>query len=206
MEQKYKSLGFIGRFKPFHNGAFQLLYHGCKAADSVVIGIGSPNKYNIHNPFTYEETTQMIDQSLKPFVNNYRFVAIADSGHIPGQESGAQWVQTVREEFTGVDAMVSGNPLVGKLLEPHYTIVKPKDLIGEYPALDSMKATRVRNAMARGDLWIPLVPQLVATYLIQHKIIDRFRAEFAEATLLKTSLSAKEETAQGELERVRHTN
>lgn len=54
------AVGFIGRFKPLHNGAALALETLCEQADKVKIGIGSVNKYNLRNPFTAEESQEMI--------------------------------------------------------------------------------------------------------------------------------------------------
>lgn len=91
MQNNLGRVGVIGRFKPLHNGAAVLLESLCEKSDHVLIGIGSSNKYNIRNPFTSDETKDMIELFLKEKFTNYEIIKIPDFAHIPGCENGQQW-------------------------------------------------------------------------------------------------------------------
>lgn len=200
--QEYNQLGFIGRFRPFHIGAFELLYTGCKKAQEVIIGIGSANKYNERNPFTANEAQEMIDAALKPHVSNYRFVQIPDSGHLPGGENGKIWIPTIKREFGTLDAMVSGNPYVQSLLANHYKTIQPKEIM-QPQALIPIKATIVRNALVNDANWQQYVPPQVATYIQQNGLDRRIREEFGEKLINQTNIPHLEETHDEEQRHVR---
>ncbi len=54
-------VGIIARFKPVHKGHAAILEALCERADLVYIGLGSPNKYDVRNPFSAKESEEMID-------------------------------------------------------------------------------------------------------------------------------------------------
>ena len=65
-------VGFIGRFKPLHWGGARALDALCSQATHVMIGIGSANKHNARNPFSAEETQEMLDAYLRPRHSRHR--------------------------------------------------------------------------------------------------------------------------------------
>jgi len=170
---KYTKLGIIGRFKPLHLGQQKLLERACESAEHVTIGIGSSNKYNLRNPFTFEETEQMIKRSLA--FPNYSITPIPDFG------DGEKWVKYLIEQFGDLDVFVTGNTYVQKLLEEHYKILDSHELIPEEDQI-RLRATKVRYEIAVGDNWRNLVPEQVAEYLDTNNLIERFRKEFGEET------------------------
>ena len=154
----------------------------CNAAEHAKIGIGSSNKYNARNPFTPEETQEMIDVVLRPNFTNYEVVMVPDSGHLPGGEDGQQWAQSVHALFGSLDAFVTGNPYVAKLLDQFYHTVHPADLIAKENHV-ALRGTMVRVALAQGGHWKQMVPGPVADYLELKGLVERFRNEFGLVTL-----------------------
>jgi len=173
----FGSVGFIGRFKPLHNGAALVLERLCEAADHVVIGIGSSNKYNLRNPFTPEETKAMIDAYLRPRFTNYETLFVPDFGHLPEGRDGRLWKSYVIEYFGNLDVFVTGNSYVAELLKDHYAILHSAALIPREEQF-RLRASAVRHAMALGADWKSYVPKEVAAYLESHGLIERFRNEF----------------------------
>ena len=105
-------VGFIGRFKPLHNGAVAALDELCGRADVVKIGIGSSNKYNARNPFSSTETKEMINAVLHPGYTNYELIDIPDFAHIPQYKDGGKWKKYVLDHFGSLDYFVTANPYV----------------------------------------------------------------------------------------------
>lgn len=65
MEKEHKFGVFCGRFQPFHNGHSEVVDHGLKVAEKLIIIIGSCSAArNIKNPFTFEERKAMIIKSV----------------------------------------------------------------------------------------------------------------------------------------------
>ncbi len=175
-------VGLVGRFKPLHNGAALMLDAVCRNADEVLIGIGSSNKYNLRNPFTAEETKEMIHAYLDHRFANYDLLFIPDFAQLPGNEDGQTWRQYVVETYGQLDAFVTANSYVANLLHNDYKIVHPASLIPPAQWMQ-LRATEVRVAMAQGKQWKHLVPTAIATSLESYGLIDRFRREFGSATL-----------------------
>ena len=176
--------GIVGRFRPLHLGSAMLLEAICGQADEVVIGIGSSNRYNARNPFTPEETQEMIDLHLRQQFSNYHFVHIDDYGHLPEFRDGTKWAGEIAAAFGPLDALISVNDYVKQLLAPHYAVISGVEIIPREKWI-MLSGTMVRNAMAQGSLWTPLVPGAVADYLERTGLVERFRKEFGLQTLAK---------------------
>lgn len=174
--------GVIGRFKPLHLGSALMLEALCEQAEEATIGIGSSNKYNARNPFTAEEAMGMIDLHLKPRFTNYRFVPVPDYGHMPEFSDGQKWAAETGAALGSLDAFVSGNEYVKRLLGKEYPVVNSYDIIPREKWL-AMSGTMVRVAMAQGGLWKPMVPAAVADYLERNGLVERFRREFGLETI-----------------------
>ena len=191
---KFEKLGLIGRFKPLHLGGAGLLEEACKQSSEVIIGIGSANKYDLRNPFTAQESEDMIRACIKS--PNYEILYIPDFGHIPGYESGQEWAGYIKSWFGELDAFVSGNLYVTELLKPSYKIIHPNELIPREKQIE-LHATKVRIEMANGEGWRDLVPDEVEHYIDRNGLLERFRKEYGSETLqkirYKSRLSARDE-------------
>ncbi len=163
-------IGFIGRFKPLHNGHLAVLMALCSKAEHVIIGLGSSNVYDINNPFTAEESRRMIKLAL-PAVN-YSCV------DIPDLHNGPKWREYVKSLFGKLDYFVTGNDYVTHLLKNDYCIIHPTDLIHSPP----LNATMIRQAMLQQKPWEHLVPKSVVVYLKETGLVERFIKEFGGDT------------------------
>jgi cytidyltransferase-like protein len=207
--KRFKRIGTIGRFKPLHLGGASLLEALCENAEHVIIGIGScnPEKYGVRNPFTPQETKDMIDVYLRPRYANYEIVMIPDTGHIPEYSDGKKWKEQITAAYGALDGFVTGNPYVAQLLNDQYHLIHPTALIPRQKQV-TLCATQVRAAMAHeGEKeyeWERLVPIEVAQYIKDHHLDQRFRKEFGDETpknasdLLRTSLPGTTQTLDEE--------
>jgi len=179
-------IGIIGRFKPLHNGAALMFDYACKNSDKVIIGIGSSNKYDVRNPFTAEESRDMIDSYLSKRYSNYSFLFIPDSGHIPEYSGGQEWRKYVLSNFGKLDYLFTGNRYVLELLKDDYCVMHPSSMI---PRDDwfVISGTEVRINMARDKDWKNLVPKEVVEYIEHNNLDKRFRKEFGLETLANLS-------------------
>jgi len=179
---KLGKAGLIARFKPLHNGAALMLEQVCMQADHVIIGIGSCNKYNARNPFTADESRAMVDLYLRQRFSNYEFINVPDYGQIQAYKNGRRWRAEVILAFGGLDSFVTANPYVAQLLSDHYRIVHPSELI-PHDKWIPIRASMVRYAMATGQDYRRLVPDVVSAYLEKNKMVERFRREFGLETI-----------------------
>ena len=165
----------IARWKPLHLGHAAVLRALASRADEVLVGIGSSNRVNVRNPFSAGETRAMLALALEEAAH----VTVVD---VPDLDDGPRWRAMVVEVFGDLDAFVTANPYVARLLAGDYPILRPVDLV----PLDErvpVDGTGVRREMARGEGWRDPVPPEVARHIVEHGLDQRFRNEFGLETL-----------------------
>jgi len=168
-------IGIVARWKPVHLGHAAVLEALVDRAGEALIGVGSTNRYDLRNPFSPEESEEMVRLVLGDR-RGYRLLRVPDLGH------GPRWRSMIEALFGPLDLFVTGNAYVGNLLGGAYRIAHPLWLIPPERRI-ALDATRVRLEMARGDGWRGLVPPAVARYLDGAGLVERFRREFGEGTL-----------------------
>ncbi len=177
IEKTLGRVGVVGRFRPLHIGASTMLECICEQAEEVIIGIGSSNKYNLRNPFTVEETREMINLYLEPRFSNYSFLEVPDFAHLPEYADGKRWTEYMLEHYGKLDNFVNGNSYVKQLLQPHYDVIHPATLIPPEKHI-WVKGAIVRMEMAKSGNWKALVPEVVGEYLEKNGLVERFKREF----------------------------
>lgn len=173
--KRFQRVGMIARWKPVHRGHAPVLRGLCDQAEQALVGIGSANRYNLRNPFTVEESREMIERVLEGRTN-LRVIPV------PDLDDGPRWRALVRELFGPLDLFVTDNPYVTQLLARDYRILPPVELVAKEERLP-IDATLVRREMSRGDGWRALVPEAVAEYITASGLDQRFRREFGLQTL-----------------------
>ena len=170
----------IARWKPVHLGQAAVLRALCSGAGHVLIGVGSSNRYNLRNPFTFAETESMLRLTLAEH-SNYEIIPV------PDLDDGPRWRAMVREMFGELDAFVSDNPYVANLMKDDYRLMRPVDWLdpAEHVRIDG---TTVRVLMAKGEGWQDWVPPRVAQYIEENKLDERFRRDFGLETLAIQSI------------------
>src|SRR5262249_27249234 len=139
-------------------------------ADQVVVGIGSSNRYDAHNPFTSAETRDMLRLALAGH-DNWQVVEVPDLG------DGPRWAAMVGDQLGPLDMVVTANGYVRQLLLERYAVIHPVHLV-EPSQRSPVNGTMVRQAMARGEPWRHLVPETVAAYLDRGGLVERLVREF----------------------------
>ncbi|MFZ5819671.1 MAG: hypothetical protein ACOYYJ_07205 [Chloroflexota bacterium] len=176
IEERFARIGMIARWRPPHRGHAAVLRALCERGEEALIGIGSSNRYNARNPFTLDETTDMLRLLLDGYSNS-RLIPV------PDLDDGPRWRKMALDIFGALDLFVTDNPYVAHLLGDDYRILRPVELLplNERIAVDG---TGVRAAMARGEGWQALVPEKIAAYISSTRGLDvRFRQEFGLETL-----------------------
>jgi len=175
IEERFARVGMVARWRPPHLGHAAVLRALCEQAGQAFIGVGSSNRYNARNPFTLDETTDML-RLLLDDDDHCRLIPV------PDLDDGLRWRKMVLDLFGRLDLFVTNNPYVTHLLGDDYRILRPVDLLplNERIAVDG---TRVRAEMARGDGWQALVPEKIAAYISSRGLDARFRQEFGLETL-----------------------
>ena len=171
----FNRIGMVARWKPVHLGHLPVLHALCEQAEHALIGIGSANRYNARNPFTLDETTEMLTLALAGY-DNYTLIPV------PDLDNGPRWRLMILDLFGPLDAFVTANPYVAHLLIEDYPLIKPVALVAEAHRI-AVDGAMVRRAMAKGDDWQTLVPPEIAHYIQERQLDERFRREFGLETL-----------------------
>lgn len=173
------TIGMIARWKPVHLGHAAILRALRRHAEHVLVGVGSSNRYNARNPFTIEETLEMLKLVVEPAA--YTLIPV------PDLDDGPRWRGMVKEMFGALDMFVTDNPYVASLMREEYRVLRPVELLppAEHIRVDG---TMVRGMMARGERWETLVPESVAEYIKSNQLDERFRKEFGLETIANQNL------------------
>ncbi|NOH12682.1 MAG: hypothetical protein HND51_13655 [Chloroflexi bacterium] len=178
----FSRIGMVARWRPVHLGHTPVLRALCQTAEKALIGIGSSNTYDYRNPFTLEETKDMLRLALVDY-NNYTFIAV------PDLFDGPRWRDMVQELFGDLDVYVTENPYVTDLMKGIYNVIKPVELVPDDEKIP-LNGTMVRQAMARGEDWQAMVPPEIASYIENKGLDERFRTEFGLETLAKQTMTS----------------
>ena len=182
---RYQTVGMVARWQPVHLGHASVLEGLCQTAQQVKIGIGSANTHNLRSPFHLDEVVEMIHLTLTDF-NNYQLIPL------PDLNDGPRWREMVLDKFGPLDVFFTDNPYVSSLMQAVYPLEKPVRVVPEERRIP-ISGTIVRQAIARSEDWQSMLPAVVADYLIQNKLDERFRREFGLETLaLETIILLKE--------------
>lgn len=174
-------IAMVARWKPVHLGQAAVLRALCNGAGQVLVGVGSSNRYNVRNPFTYEETESMLRlvlNEINPALENVSCTIVP----VPDLDDGPRWRAMVKEMFGELDAFVTDNPYVANLMKDDYRLMRPVDWLDPSDHL-RIDGTTVRVLMAKGEGWQEWVPERVAQYIESNKLDERFRREFGLETL-----------------------
>jgi nicotinamide-nucleotide adenylyltransferase len=145
-----KTALFVGRFQPFHKGHLHAIENILKDYNKVVILIGSVNKKDGNNPFSFEERRKMIDGCLKHCKNRYGIIGMPD---MPDDD---QWTKSILKKAR-FDVVVTGNDHVRRCFKAFN--VPTTDPVLLQPRKYS--ATEIRKLMKEGKKWEHLVPEEV---------------------------------------------
>ena len=165
----------VARWKPVHRGQAPVLRALCDRADLALIGVGSSNRYNLRNPFSFEESAEMIRAVLSGR-DNYEILPV------PDLDDGPRWRAMAHEIFGELDLFVTDNPSVARLMGGDYRMMRPVELVPEGERIP-LEGIRVRREMAKGDGWRGMVPPEVERYILERGLDERFRREFGLRTL-----------------------
>ena len=161
-------VAMIARWKPVHLGHAAVLRALDSLAGELLIGLGSSNRLDARNPWTADETAQMLRLVLG---DRARILPIPDVG------DGPRWRRNVLDLLGSLDLFVTANRYVRDLLAGDYPVVHPVHLVPPEERVP-VDGQAVREAMARGEGWRQLVPPEIAAWLDREDRLERFRRDF----------------------------
>jgi nicotinamide-nucleotide adenylyltransferase len=147
---------FPGRFQPIHLGHVHAIKKAMEKYKVVVV-IGSTNKQDAENPFTFEQRKKMI---RAVFGKNVKIIGV------PDVYDDLKWVKSI-EAKVKFDLAITGNEWSKRCFaKAGYKVLEPDFLEPE-----KYNATRIRNLMLKSHDWENLVPKEVL------KLIKTFRVQ-----------------------------
>lgn len=166
--KKYPLALFIGRFQPFHKGHLYSLKKALELAEKVIIGIGSSNKSDENNPWSYEEREEMVECVLKVEELRGKVVAVVAVPDNPSDEVWAEELVSLVSEFgyqVGEVVGVGNNEWTNRLLASKGVDVVKSGLFRR----DELEGVKIRRLMRAGEAsWRTRVPECIGVYLVQH--------------------------------------
>jgi nicotinamide-nucleotide adenylyltransferase len=158
---------FIGRFQPFHNGHLLLIQQLADQYEELIIGVGSSQYHDTtENPFSFQERSQMIDESLHAVnIRNYRIIAIPDIHDPP------RWVDHVYSLVTDFDVVIANNPFTKKLFfEKGYAVKGTK-----YFQRKEYSGKEIRKKIVQNTPWQTSVPHHVMKIIQKIHGVERIK-------------------------------
>lgn len=141
----------IGRFQPFHKGHLSAVKFALSKVDKLWIGIGSSNKSNeIRNPFTADERKEMILSSL-----DQETLGRVTIYYVPDTGDHERWTFHVDSIVPQYGMVFSNDDFTISLYQKRGIRVVQVPLLQR----EKVSGTNIRQMIAEGKDWQPLVPE-----------------------------------------------
>lgn len=161
MKRKQYNTGLIiGRFQPFHKGHTYLLKEALKYCDSLIIAIGSSNKTDSHNPFSYLQRIAMIEAFL---VNEQLLDQVKRIIALPDVASDEAWLSLTYKKAGSFDVVIGNNDWVNSIFASTAT---PILSIPHYKR-ELYEGSSIRLLMDEQKPWEKRVPAVVVPIIRQ---------------------------------------
>jgi len=143
-----KTAIFVGRFQPFHKGHEFTIKPLFKKFDKIIIVIGSTNKKNKENPFSFNERRRMINKVFSNYRNRYKIIGMPDIG------IDKKWAKSIMKKAR-FDAVVTGNSWTKRCFKKFgIEVIKPRFIKPK-----TYNASRIRKLIRKNKNWEKLVPK-----------------------------------------------
>ena len=157
-----KTVLFVARFQPLHKGHLHVMKSLLKKYRLSIV-IGSINKKNKENPFSYIVRKRMINASLSDYKGKYRIIGIKDV------HDDSKWSRSI-EKKAKFDIVVTGSRK-GKSEKWVKRCFPDKNII-RYTMFYSKKynGTKIRKLIREGKKWEHLVPEECVEIITSSKL------------------------------------
>jgi bifunctional NMN adenylyltransferase/nudix hydrolase len=160
MTKKYDMAVFICRAQPVHLGHLSVILNGLERADHMVVLVGSSGSPRCHrNPFTFDERSQMIWESIPDhLVNRVRIRPLEDAAY-----NDSKWIHGVQSNVTRAarEFGYTNEPstaLIGHNRDhsSYYLKLFPQWVSIDVANYKNMNSTQIRNAYFSNiaDMWL----------------------------------------------------
>ncbi len=165
-----QKVAILGRWQPLHLGHQAALHALCERFPHVLVGVGSANMIDYRNPFSLDETRDMLRLGLEGY-HNYELIPIPDT------RDEEAWCAYVESAFAQTSCLISANPYVRALLSGRFELHHPVEFIPHEKQIP-VSGTMVRKKLAQGEGWEAMLPPEIVDFLREKELDRRFREKF----------------------------
>lgn len=158
--KKYKLGLVVGRFQPFHKGHKYLIEESLKIADYIIIGIGSANKKDAKNPWTWQERKKMIEEFLQKEGLEKKVKSVIPLYDNPDDDI---WFENLVKTIGKFDVTIGNNPWNNGIIERHGI---PAIEIG-FRKRHVWEGVQIRELMNNNGKWEDRVPEYLLGLVIK---------------------------------------
>lgn len=170
--KKYKTIFYIGRFQPFHNGHKKVVEHALTLAEKVVVVVGSINMSpSTRNPFSYLERSAMITKVFADLVEEGAVEVAGLRDYLYNMNEWVADVQEIASRYSGRMALIGHH----RDHTSFYLDAFPQWDLVEVPSFDGINSTLIRDSWYHNKvLTDEPVPKEVSMYINQWSQCKRF--------------------------------
>lgn len=148
---KYCTGLVIGRFQPFHLGHKYLIKKALRLCDEIVIGIGSSNRNDCNNIFSYTQRRNFIKKFIKQERLQSRIRKIIPIPDIPSDD---EWLKLLLQKITP-DLVIGNNDWVNSIFKKAGLCVERVPHYKRY----LFEGVKIRKLITEGKAWQDRVPK-----------------------------------------------
>ena len=153
--KKYKTGLIMGRFQPFHKGHLFLLLQSLCVSGTIIIGVGSINKKDLDNPYSFKIRKKMIMEAVKTEKLENRVKKIVAVKDIPDDD---EWFRNVLKKTGSIDVVIGNNDWVNGIFKnAGYNVLKIPFL-----KRDFYEGKKIRSRMRNNKEWKDRVPLYIS--------------------------------------------
>lgn len=104
----------VGRYQPFHLGHKFLIEEALKVCEKIILGVGSSNIMDNHNPYSYEKREKFLEAFIKDSGIENRVVKIIPIEDDPDDDV---WLSKLIESTGKFDVSIGDNEWVNGIFE-----------------------------------------------------------------------------------------
>ena len=104
----------MGRFQPFHKGHLYLIKQALEKAEELIIVVGSSNKNDERNPYSFTERKKQIEEVLKKHKLLEKIKKITPQ---PDHPDDGVWFKNLKKKIGEFDVAFGNNEWVNGILE-----------------------------------------------------------------------------------------
>lgn len=153
--QSYKVGLLIGRFQPFHKGHLYLLKKSLDQIDQLIIGIGTPDRIDKDNPYSFEQRKKMLEKVIEQEKWKDKIITIIPiKDYLEDDQLWLRKTLKTVEKFARFDFFVGNDPWTDGIFEKNgYKVLR----FGFYKRY-LLEGVKIRKLIREEKKWQDRIP------------------------------------------------